>query len=211
MSYIFIHGLGQDSSSWKGTLEFLSEQDGTYCPDLAVLLEGIDVTYQNLYEKFSEYCNHFSKPLNICGISMGAVLALNYALDNPQKVDSLVLIAPQYKIPKTLLKIQNIIFKFMPQSSFKSMGFGKKDFITLTNSMITLDFSNRLSDISCHVLIICGEKDSANIKAAKELSERISMAKFEIIVGSGHEANIDKPKELAEKLSYFSCGNSKMK
>ena len=43
----------------------------------------------------------------------GAVLALNYAIDFPQKAGSLVLIAPQYDMPKFLLKVQNVLFKFM--------------------------------------------------------------------------------------------------
>ena len=35
--------------------------------------------------------------LNLCGLSLGAVLALNYAIDFPKKVNSLILIAPQYE------------------------------------------------------------------------------------------------------------------
>ncbi len=36
-----------------------------------------------------------------------------------------------YKMPKKLLKFQNLIFRFMPQSGFEQMGFGKKDFLKL--------------------------------------------------------------------------------
>ena len=40
----------------------------------------------------------------------------NYAIDHPDKVNSLILIAAQYKMPKKLLSIQNTIFRFMPIS-----------------------------------------------------------------------------------------------
>ena len=96
---------------------------------------------------------YFSEPLNLCGLSLGAVLALNYAIDFPQRVKSLILIAPQYDMPKFLLKVQNVLFKFMPESQFKDIGLTKKDFITLTNSMADMDFTSGLENVSCPVLV----------------------------------------------------------
>ena len=59
----------------------------------------------------------------------GQCIALNYAIDYPKKVKALVLIAAQYKMPARLLKLQNALFHFMPQSMFQQTGFGKLDFI----------------------------------------------------------------------------------
>lgn len=56
-----------------------------------------------------------------------AVLALNYAIDHPDKVKALVLIAAQYKMPRKLLKVQNMLFHLMPNSAFDKMGFKKAD------------------------------------------------------------------------------------
>lgn len=85
---------------------------------------------------------------------MGGVLALNYAIENPTKVNSLVLIEAQYKMPKNLLKFQNFIFGFMPAKMFEETGFGKKDFITLSKTMMDIDFSNTLDNVSCSVLLL---------------------------------------------------------
>ncbi|MGO4928740.1 alpha/beta fold hydrolase [Fundicoccus sp. Sow4_F4] len=49
------------------------------------------------------------------GISLGGTLALNYAVDFPEAVDSLTLINTQFKMPKVLLSLQNIFFKFIPR------------------------------------------------------------------------------------------------
>ena len=203
MEYIFIHGLGQNPNSWDKVKSFMNKPFSAYCLDLIELLNGKEATYVNLYCAFSDYCNKFSEPLNLCGISLGGVLALNYAIDYPAKVQSLVLIGTQYKMPKILLKIQNGIFRFMPNSIFKSIGFQKKDFITLTKSMMNLDFSNKLKDISCDTLIICGEKDGANKKASMGLADNINNAKFCLLEGAGHEVNTDKPKNLAVELDGF--------
>ena len=65
-----------------------------------------------------------------------------YAIDFPQRVKSLILIAPQYDMPKFLLKVQNVLFKFMPESQFKDIGLTKRDFIMLTNSMVDMDLAD---------------------------------------------------------------------
>lgn len=141
MQTIFIHGLGQAPSSWDKTISCLPGQLNAQYPNLSRLLKGVESTYGNLYRAFAAYCDEFPKPLDLCGLSLGAVLAPNHAIDNPQKVGSLILIAPQYEMPKALLKFQNAIFKFMPDSAFENIGFDKRDFITLTNSIADLDFS----------------------------------------------------------------------
>ncbi|MGL5480043.1 MAG: alpha/beta fold hydrolase, partial [Clostridium sp.] len=136
MKRILIHGLGQNSLVWNETISHMLIQDNIFCVELATLIKGKEVSYQNLYKAFSNYCNEISEPLDLCGLSLGAVLALNYAIDNPKRVNSLVLIAAQYEMPKTLLKLQNIVFRFIPKKSFESMGMSREDFIKLTKSMM---------------------------------------------------------------------------
>ena len=204
MKYILLHGMGQNASSWDETVSDLSNTVESICPELSDFFTEENCYYTNMYSSFCEYCNNFSEPLNLCGLSLGAVLALNYAIDYPQKVKSLILIAPQYNMPKFLLKIQNVLFKFMPESQFKDIGLTKKDFITLTNSMANMNFASGLENVACPVLVLCGEKDNVNKKAAVKIAEKLSRAKFSTIENSGHEVNIDNPKGLAkiiEKLN----------
>lgn len=203
MHYVFIHGLGQNAASWKETLSSLNIQGSTPCPDLFSLLNRKDATYENLYKSFSDYCDSIDEPLNLCGLSLGGICALNYAVDNPSKVKSLVLIAAQYKMPKVLLKLQNFIFRFISDSSFTDMGMSKNDFITLTNSMMSLNFDAALKNISMPVLVLCGAKDKANKKAAESLSANIPNAKLLFVTNANHEVNKDAPKELAEILNDF--------
>lgn len=203
MRYIFIHGLGQHPSSWNPTISYMKKQEDVICLDLFALLRDKDVTYANLYHAFSKYCACISEPLNLCGLSLGAVLALNYAIDYPEKVKTLTLIGAQYKMPKALLKFQNIIFYLMPGAVFQKMGFKKKYFIQLTNSMIDLDFRERLKNISCSTLILCGEKDYVNKSASKNLVKRIEYAKIKFVENAGHEVNREAPKKLAEILEVF--------
>ncbi len=202
MKNIFLHGLGQNSQSWAETLEYLELRSECDCLELSKLADN-EVSYPALYKGFSDYCETISEKINLCGLSLGGILALNYAAELPDKVNSLVLIGTQYKTPKALLRFQNLILRFMPSSSFEDIGFGKADFIGLSKSMINLDLSAELERITCPVMVIVGENDTPNRKAAEEMSKKIRGCKFEVIEDSGHEVNIDSPKQLAGLLNVF--------
>ena len=200
MKYILLHGMGQNASSWDKTISYLPDTAETVCPELSDFFSEGNCNYSEMYSSFCRYCNRFSEPLDLCGLSLGAVLALNYAIDFPHRVSSLILIAPQYNMPKFLLKVQNVLFKFMPESQFKGIGLKKKDFITLTNSMMDIDFTNSLNNVNCPVAVICGEKDNVNKKAAIKLARELPNAKFITINNSGHEVNLDNPQGLANAM-----------
>ena len=62
MRYIFIHGLGQNSSSWEETISYMEEMTNISHPDLFDLLKDKESTYNNLYLAFSEYIEESSEP-----------------------------------------------------------------------------------------------------------------------------------------------------
>lgn len=203
MKYILLHGMGQSAASWDKTVSFLPSDAETVCPELSEFITEGNCRYSKMYAAFCDYCGSFSEPLNLCGLSLGAVLVLNYAIDFPQKISSLILIAPQYDMPKFLLKVQNLLFRFMPEIKFIDIGLKKNDFITLTKSMANLNFTSGLDKVTCPVLVLCGEKDNVNKKAAVRLAEMLPSAKSGIIENSGHEVNVDNPQGLAKALTDF--------
>ena len=204
MKQVYIHGLGQTPDSWNKVVSQLDVAEYSICPNLVELVSGKEATYQNLYTSFSAVCDEISETVALCGLSLGGVLALNYAIDHPEKVESLILIATQYKMPKKLLKFQNVIFRFMPKSMFHQMGFMKDDFFKLCNTMMELDFSKSLQTVSCPTLVVCGEKDNANKNASIELANLLSNATLQELSGTGHEANIEAPEKLAKVIGAFS-------
>lgn len=203
MDYIYLHGLGQTASSWQPALDNISVPGKSICLDLVELIRGTEATYSNLYAAVCRACDAASGPAVLCGLSLGAVLALNYAVDHPRKVKALVLIAAQYKMPRHLLALQNVVFHLMPESSFQQTGFRKADFISLCKTTAALEFGDSLRELHCPTLLLCGEKDSANKKASKELSAILSGATLQEIPNAGHEVNTQSPEKLAEALQRF--------
>ena len=180
MKFLYLHGLGQKPDSWNRVIKETKVSESSVKLSLAEMLEGKSATYKELYSAFSSECDKVNDEIVLCGLSLGAVLALNYAIDHPDKVKSLVLIAAQYKMPQKLLKVQNMLFHLMPNSAF-----------------------NKMHKVSCPVLLICGEKDTANKKTSKELCQYLNNACFHELAKTGHEANIEAPEELAIVLQRF--------
>ncbi|MDU1141245.1 alpha/beta hydrolase [Enterocloster bolteae] len=170
-------------------------------------VKGQEASYENLHSAFVKYCNEIDGQIHLCGLSLGGILTLNYTLDFPQKVKTLVLIGTPYKVPKLAFSFQNIIFRFLPKSIFETMAFDKKNTFALGNTMKNLDFSNRVKSIECPTLVLCGKKDSANIKSAHFLAQNIKSAELEIIEDTGHVVNEENPEVLAQILTEFYSKN----
>lgn len=207
MTTVFLHGLGQTGASWDETIALLPNENVCLCPNLSELLVGKQATFQNLYAGFESYCDRISGTFCLCGLSLGGVLALQYAANHPQRLNSLILMGAQYRSPKLLLAIQNLIFRFMKESSFQELGFGKDDFIRLCATTGQVNLTAALPGIPCPTLVLCGESDSPNKKAALGLSSAIPGSKLVFIPQAGHELNKDCPEKLADILQKFLDGS----
>ena len=200
---VLVHGSGHTAASWDRMISYLPGGEDIVCPNLRSLLGKKEACYGNLYASFAEYCGEIKGNLYLCGLSLGGILALNYALDHPQKVQTLILIGTPHKIPRAAFALQNILFRFLPESVFRDMAFDKKNTFLLGNSMKRLDFSSRLSGVQCPTLVLCGEKDRANLKSAHVLSQTIPNAEWKVVEHTGHVVNEENPEALAEILTEY--------
>lgn len=201
MKCILLHGLGQVPSDWNDSIKDIDKNFEVSCPALFEWLHGTEFCYANLYQKLERYCDQFEEPFTLGGLSLGGILALQYAIEHSSKVEALILIGTQFSMPKNLLKFQNVIFHFLPNMAFKKMGASKKEIISLCNSMTNLDFLENLKDIHCRTLILCGEKDRANYSASIKLQELIPNSEFFAVPNAGHEINKDNPNKLGEIIN----------
>ena len=200
---ILVHGSGHRAASWEKTVSCLGGRADILCPELSDILGGKEASYPNLCASFADYCAQVGEPFHLCGLSLGGILALHYTLEHPEQVRTLVLIGTPHKVPGVSFALQNVVFRFLPKSTFASMAFDKRDTFALGNTMKDLDFSGRLEEIRCPTLILCGEKDGANLKSARFLAEHIPGAELQVIGNTGHVVNEENPKALAERLNEF--------
>ena len=189
MKTVLLHGLGQTAQDWKEVVRHLSTSH-VECPEL-FSSTGSEISYSRILADLERQYFNVTEPLRICGLSLGALLALDFAIRHGDKV----------AVPTFLIDFQNILFRCMPGKSFDGMGLSKSDTIKLSHSMRSLDFTSQLNRVTCPVTIVCGEKDSANLKASKKLNELLPHATLKIVPGAGHEINKDAPEAIASILN----------
>ena len=86
MKYLYLHGLGQKPDSWNRVIKETKVSKSSCSLSLSEMLEGKSATYRELYSAFSSECDKENEEIVLCGLSLGAVLTLNYAIDHPDKV-----------------------------------------------------------------------------------------------------------------------------
>ena len=132
MKTVLLHGLGQTAQDWKEVVRQLSTSN-VDCPEL-FSVTGNEISYSRLLDNLERQYSNATEPLRICGLSLGALLALDFTIRHADKVASLILIGAQYKVPTSLIDFQNFLFRCMPSKSFDSMGLSKSDTIKLSHS-----------------------------------------------------------------------------
>ena len=109
MINILVHGLGQDAKSWNEIKNQLNNNGiNVETPNLFSIVKNYQVNYDNMYKTFADYCNSFNEKINLVGLSLGGVLAIDYITEFPEKINSIILIGTPYEIPKTIFTIPNI-------------------------------------------------------------------------------------------------------
>lgn len=197
MKTVFLHGLGQTPRDWDAVTGQVPSPE-IDCPDLFGAKETGPLTYQSLLAQLEARYAETAEPLRLCGLSLGAVLALDYTLRHPDQVAALVLIAGQFRSPTFLIDLQNLVFRCLPAKMFQEIGMSRDDIIQLTRSMRKLDFSESLHRVTCPVTVVCGERDRANRNASKQLAALLPQGTLHLVPGAGHEVNRDAPRAIVE-------------
>lgn len=195
MKTILIHGVGQTSSSWD-----LVIQNTTLDCQTIDLFSFHKYTFDEIY---AEMQKQIHGTVNLVGLSLGGLLALQYAKQHPKNVHKLVLIGVPHKIPKVIYTLQNVIFHFMPKSTFTELGCTKQQFISLMQSCKNIDIQKDIQAISCQTYILCGAKDTMNQKSMAYFKEWIPHCESKLIPEAGHEVNEDAPISLANTIQSF--------
>ncbi len=96
---IFIHGLGSYISAWNKNLSTLSQHFRCLAIDLPGYGKSSKILHSGTMEYYSSVVIKLMDKLginraNICGHSMGGVIALKLAIEYPERLKNLVLIAP---------------------------------------------------------------------------------------------------------------------
>jgi 3-oxoadipate enol-lactonase len=200
---VLLHGLGTGPSGWRPQLDAFP---GALAPRLEDAEEAMD---------------RLGGPFDLCGLSLGALVALRYAGQHAERVHRLVVCAGIAGLPWHLRGLQLVIagvVRVLPSArvrkglvaglpeEHRAVALDEIDEIDARTASRTLRTaaSFRLEHPPpMPTLVLCGERDRFNLKLSRELAEALPAARFEVVPGAGHVANLDNPEAFNRLLREF--------
>lgn len=236
---LLLHGLGVCAESWGFQFSPLIESDfRVLAPDLrgfgATSYPGGANNAKIMADDMVCLIDHLKiDSCHVAGISMGGAVGLQFALDNPDRVDSLILVNTFARLrPKNISSWLFYTFRFvlahMLGIEIQARFVAKKIFPdpgqlqyrhifnsqisranpsayrSMMRSFVSFDLSNKLKELNIPVLIISGVNDSIVTEETQiELTEAIPMALHEVIHDAGHAVTVEKPDEFNHIMQNF--------
>ncbi len=138
----------------------------------------------------------------LVGHQLGAMAALQVAVDEPERVAGLVLTGALVSPGKLALSLQKGLIRMLPNRALADSGATKDDLIRALDVVATADFGKRLGDITVPVLIIAGTSDPG-LPSAKLLAQRIPNARLAEIPNAGPTPSLEQPDAYNHLLTEF--------
>lgn len=234
---IFLHGVSDSHQSWDLVRRYLPEELRAFAMtqrghgDASKPRSTYDAT--ELAEDIRQFMDAVGlESASFVGHSMGSFVAQRFAIDNPDKIDSLTLIGSfatcldnQGVIEFTANEISNLIdpiseeFVREFQASTVSGNVDGEHFETAIGEslkvpsyvwkaacegMIVRDHSDELPRIKAKTLLIWGDQDAYfDYTEQQRLLNGIQGAQLKIYTGIGHAPNWEDPERVAADVSAF--------
>lgn len=238
-SLLVIHGGGGGVNAWIGNLKLLTEHYAVYAPDLPGFGNSQSIDDRFNVPEYVDFIERFSAELGLdqfylIGHSVGGGIAIQYALDHPEKIKRLVLISSLFlgkeiafwarylSTPSILrhlgmaglimfdaltwfLKQFSLSFTLKPPFTRIQIGIGKSIMSLKGQTTVLLD---QLTGLMMPTLLIWGAKDSVvPVKHAFAAAGEIPDCRVYIFEDGGHHIHNQNIQEFSRLLvSFFGKG-----
>jgi pimeloyl-ACP methyl ester carboxylesterase len=226
---IFVHGWQADRSVWREVIAALAPQVRCVDVDLRGSGELGDVHGPYTLERFAADLRELIESLGagpaiVVGHSMGATVALRLAVDAPELVRGLVLIAPvpasgadfshegaaylraTVGSPQAARKwLARTFHREPPEEVLERLSeaaarTAREAAVESFESWTRADFAETTKGIQTPVIVIAPEHDTPEVHEGK-VAALLPNARFVVLADCGHYAILEKPREVAELIA----------
>lgn len=236
---LLVHGLGSDNRGWEYQETELKNHFQLIIPDLrghGQSKGGITdfIPAKRFAEDLDVLLSHLHVDrAHIVGESMGGIIALQFVLDFPRRVNKLVLVDTTPRVTEETADVvygwreaqlaggNDAYFRATVRSGFtpkwieknpeiiehlrqRAESLNTEGAVAAGLGLVTTDLTERLPEIAAETLVIHGDRDGIiNIEMGRILNKGIKKSRFKIVNGSGHSPTVEKAKEFNRILISF--------
>jgi 3-oxoadipate enol-lactonase len=204
---VFLHGLGTGPGGWTPQLEAFSASRQVLAPPLHPF------TFDRAIAVVDELG---LESADLCGLSLGALVALRYAAERPARVRRLVVCAGFVRLPPHLRAVQSVLAvavrvlpaKLMRRGLTADVPEPYREELELEPAEVSATMRSgarfELQTLpEAPALVLCGERDRINRGLSRGLAEALPNGRFELVPDAGHVANLDNPSAFTELMRGF--------
>lgn len=236
---LLLHGLGADGAMWSLQLEVLASAGfRPLAPDLPGFgdssYDGRGWDFRRVAGQLRDWLEALrTGPVHLVGLSLGGVIAQQFALDYPHLVRKLVLVSTFSALRPTnasqwLYFLQRLflvhvvgleqqarlvarrVFPAPEQEALREMAAARiaradpRAYRAAMRALGMVNLHRRLHEIRAPTLVVTGEKDSTvSPEQQRTLAEGIAGAQQVLIAGGGHALAIDQAEAFNSVLLAF--------
>jgi 3-oxoadipate enol-lactonase len=199
---VLLPGVGSGPEAWQPQVEALGTEREVLTPHLR--LDGeftIEREAERLWQELP------GEPVELCGLSLGALVALQMAIAHPGRVERLAVCAGFARLPvrgRVLMAMVGAAAAVVPARLRGELGgFERRAIRAVFRAGRRFDVSGELERVTMPTLVLVGERDRVNAPLSQALAAALPNARLAIVSGAGHEANVDAPTAFNAALRAF--------
>jgi pimeloyl-ACP methyl ester carboxylesterase len=185
---VFLHGIGTGSEAWQPQVEAFRHSRVVFTPAVVPSL----VRASSDLDALGLAC------ADLCGLSWGSLVALQFALARPERVSRLVLAAGFASLPIHLRMFQyamSTLVRVVPGAPHELAGPMRQG--------ARFDVREQARRLETPTLVLCGARDRLNLSLCRSLARLLPNGRFETVPDAGHVANVDNPLAFNASLDAF--------
>jgi pimeloyl-ACP methyl ester carboxylesterase len=216
---VLLHGLGTGPSAWRPQVERLEAQRRVLAPSLVPALaagtldEAVVLVERTL---------RGTSTADVCGLSLGGVVAMRFAIDHPGTVRRLAVCSAFDHLPGPArarervaaagmrlmgdARVRRRLVSDVPEP-YRSQALAELAPVTARQAARWRDATGSLeldvTRIEAPTLVLYGERDQASRASSERLASRIPDSELEVVERAGRVANLDQPDAFTEALERF--------
>lgn len=188
---------------WSDLVVALGRYAPVLAPDLTVSLDRPVILEEPALRVLAAISGSGAESATLCGVGLGALIALTVAAGFGDRVSALVLSVTRTPESTALLSLQHGVRQLLSAGTLQRLGGGPSQVLAALDQVRPVDYRAVAGRVATPTLVLVGERDVANLGPSTRLAAAVPQAQLRVVAKAGAGWQCTQPDRLAELVAGF--------